>query len=253
MRVERDVQRHRVVEEHHRVKQSVHERHKEVEGYAAAPPPSPAERVVERVEDVLAKARAQLVKDLEQVEDHVELQHRLVAHGVVRVRHVQLQQDERDGDDDRSAQHAALLVLRKLLAASEVHERAEDAQRQEGHQLQPAIEARDPAEEQQRLEVERHLQEVHDVRALVVVLVVVVAARRGRRGAQPDLAGEEVREGHGDELREPSSRPRFGRRSSRARDDALDCVATAGKPRNRARAEVAGCLISRTTRGGSPS
>ena len=62
----------------------------------------------------LAKGGAELVEDLQQIEDDVELEHRLVTHHVVRLRHVDIVKQHRDRDHQQAAQQTALLQLQAV-------------------------------------------------------------------------------------------------------------------------------------------
>ena len=99
----------------------------------------------------LAKGGAELVKDLEDVEDDVELDHRLDPHVVVPLAHVEAEEQRRLGDDEQPAQDVAALVGCELAAARDAGEGGDDPQRQEGVQRDEGVEARAEAEEEQRL------------------------------------------------------------------------------------------------------
>ena len=135
----------------------VHESNEEVKERAASPAPLASRHRVERVIYVLTKGGAQLVEDLEHVEDDVpaqsgegvttqhrhaapklrrvavspasgaQLEHRLVAHHVIGLRHVDLEQQKRDDDNEHRAQQIALLRARQAAAAQEGEERHEHA------------------------------------------------------------------------------------------------------------------------------
>ena len=161
----------------------------------------------------LAKGGAELVKDLQHVEDDVELDHRLDPHVVVPLAHVEAQEQRRLGDDEQPAQDVAALVGCELAAARDAGEGGDDPQRQEGVQRDEGVEARAEAEEEQRLQIPRHLQEVVHAAPPPVVLQIVVG--RAVVGLPAELLADEAAE------RERRRRRRGGRRRRRRRRRAL--------------------------------
>ena len=166
----------------------------------------------------LAKGGAELVKDLEHVEDDVELDHRLDPHVVVPLAHVEAEEQRRLGDDEQPAQDVAALVGRELAAARDAGEGGDDPQRQEGVQRDEGVEARAEAEEEQRLQIPRHLQEVVHAAPPPVVLQIVVG--RAVVGLPAELLADEAAERERRRRRRGRRRRRRRRRSALALDPA---------------------------------
>ena len=97
----------------------------------------------------------------------------------VRLRHVDGEDEARDGDDEHAAQQLARLEGREPAAAQHAEQRARHADGQQRELVQEAVEARRVPEEEHRLDVPRDRQKVVHTLAPLLALVIVVSVAAG--------------------------------------------------------------------------
>mmetsp|Transcript_15969 Transcript_15969/g.49720 ORF Transcript_15969/g.49720 Transcript_15969/m.49720 type:complete len:273 (+) Transcript_15969:646-1464(+) len=197
VRVDRDIERHHLVEEHARVDDEVHGDDRKVEQQVPLPRAPRHRRPEEGMQNILAKGCTQLVEDLEHVEDDVQLDHGLPLHRVVRLRRVDLLEREY-GDSDRADAHGvAHLQPRKSPTRGEHAEARCDAEREHGKHEEEGVEANEIAEDEQLFQLPRRAQEVVDPLATPARRLVLHLRRHGLVDADEQLVADEGEEGDG--------------------------------------------------------